>query len=588
MTRNSLFHAARQQRLKFLNTGLALALIASALTGCNNNSTTKPLASATNSPSAPLVWQADLGDGRYQNPVIHADYSDPDVIRVGDTYYMTSSSFNSSPALPLLESKDMINWTLVGHALQRQIPLDVYALPQHGNGVWAPCLRYHDGKFWIFYPDPDFGIYVTTAKNFTGPWTEPQLLLAGKGIIDPTPLWDDDGQAYLLHAWAKSRSGINNRLTLRKMSPDASKLLDEAGPVVINGDELPNYRTLEGPKFYKRDGYYYIFAPAGGVEFGWQSVFRSRTIQGPYEDRIVLAQGNSTTNGPHQGAWVQTPEGKDWFFHFQDKGAYGRIVHLQPMLWENGWPVMGQNIDDEGVGEPVAVYPKPVAGKFAITGPDTSDEFNQTHLGLQWQWNANWQSQWYSLRSNAGHLRLFAQYDPLAVNNDNLWNSPAILLQKPPAETFEVTTQLQLSSDHNRDRAGLIVYGFDYAWLGLQQNRGQQELVYVTCLKVDALCREVQQSAVPIARGSWVWLRLSMHPAAKVVFSYSLNGQDFIELDTPFTAQVGRWVGMQMGLFSATDNPDSQSYADVDYFRVRKFEPPTPAANPATTVPSEE
>lgn len=262
-------------------------------------------------------------------------------MRVGDTYYMTASSFNAAPGLPLLRSKDLVNWELAGHALPALVPAGRYAVARHGEGVWAPSLRYHEGKFWIFYPDPDLGIFVTTAASFSGPWSAPRLLLPGKGIIDPTPLWDDDGKAYLLHAWAKSRAGFNNVLTLRRMAPDASGLLDGEGLTLIDGNKIPGYRTLEGPKFYKANGFYYVFAPAGGVEHGWQAVFRARSIDGPYEVRTVMDQGNTPINGPHQGAWVGALDGRDWFLHFQDKGAHGRVVHLQPMRWEDGWPLIG-------------------------------------------------------------------------------------------------------------------------------------------------------------------------------------------------------------------------------------------------------
>jgi beta-xylosidase len=364
--------------------------------------------------SLPLApWIADLGDGRYKNPVLHADYSDPDAIRVGDTYYMTASSFNSVPGLPLLTSKDLVNWTLAGHALPHLVPAERYATVRHGEGVWAPCLRWHDGKFWIFYPDPDLGIFVTTATSFTGPWSAPRLLLPGKGIIDPTPLWDDDGKAYLLHGWAKSRAGINNLLTLRSMAPDASRLLDTEGRTVIDGNKLPGYRTLEGPKFYKHDGYYYVFAPAGGVEEGWQAVFRARSIDGPYEVRTVMDQGRTPINGPHQGAWVRAQDGADWFLHFQDKGAYGRVVHLQPMRWVDGWPIIGEDGPKPGTGQPVLTYKKPVAGA-PLRVPPTSDEFDGPALGLQWQWNANSKAEWYSLAERPGMLRLHTAAAPEA------------------------------------------------------------------------------------------------------------------------------------------------------------------------------
>jgi beta-xylosidase len=331
-------------------------------------------AGAAAAPAAPAApWSADLGNGQYHNPILHADYSDPDVIRVGGMFYMTSSSFSNAPGLPLLQSSDMVNWELVGHALPVLPPRDLFARPQPGKGVWAPALRHHDGKFWIFYPDPDVGIYVMTAQNFAGPWSAPRLLLAGKGIIDPAPLWDDDGKAWLLHGWAKSRSGINNILTLRSMAPDASRLLDDQGRDIINGDRLPGYFTIEGPKLHKKDGYYYVFAPAGGVETGWQAVFRSRRIEGPYEDHIAMAQGMTAVNGPHQGAWVDGVDGRDWFYHFQDKAAYGRVVHLQPMAWKDGWPVIGADPDGDGVGEPVLQHAKPAGTDRGILNPATTD-----------------------------------------------------------------------------------------------------------------------------------------------------------------------------------------------------------------------
>jgi len=498
-------------------------------------------------------------DNAYRNPILHADYSDPDAIRVGDKYYLVSSSFNSAPGLPLLESPDMVNWTLVGHALPQQVPLDVFALPQHGKGVWAPCLRYHDGKFWIFYPDPDFGIYVMTAATFAGPWSAPRLLLAGKGLIDPTPLWDDDGQAYLLHAWAKSRAGFNNVLTLRRMKPDASGMLDDAGRIVIDANQLPGYKTLEGPKFYKRDGYYYVFAPAGGVEYGWQSVFRSRSIGGPYEVRIVLAQGSSPVNGPHQGAWVQTPQGEDWFFHFQDKRAYGRVVHLQPMQWREGWPVIGEDVVGSGTGQPVASYRKPVAG-YAAASPATSDEFDGAALGLQWQWNANWRPEWYAL--DGGRLRLFGQ--PRA---GNLWDVPSLLLQKLPAESFTVTTKLDVSGMADGGDAGLVMYGLDYAWLGARRVDGKTRLALVSCHKADAKCRENEEAGVALASPQ-IWLRMQVRAGGATRFSYSYDDRAYTPLGGPFTAAMGRWVGAQMGLFSASSGGASAGHIDIDHFRV--------------------
>ncbi|HAK76569.1 MAG TPA: glycoside hydrolase, partial [Runella sp.] len=332
------------------------------------------------------VWVSDLGNGTYKNPVIDADYSDPDACRVGNDFYMVASSFDAIPGLPILHSNDLVNWKLIGHALKRQPPFDHFSKTQHGNGVWAPAIRYHKGEFYIYYPDPDFGIYLTKAKNPTGPWSAPLLVEGGKGLIDPCPFWDEDGQAYLAHGWAGSRAGIKSILTIKKMNPEGTAVLDE-GIIVYDGHEKDP--TIEGPKLYKRNGYYYLFAPAGGVATGWQLVLRSKNVYGPYERKVVMAQGNTAINGPHQGAWVDTPTGEDWFLHFQDKGVYGRVVHLQPMKWVNNWPVIGIDNDGDGNGDPVLSYKKPNVGKtYPIETPVESDEFDSIQLGLQWQWQA--------------------------------------------------------------------------------------------------------------------------------------------------------------------------------------------------------
>jgi len=530
---------------------LPASLLLAALGGC-----------AAVAPSAP--WQPDQGDGTYRNPVLHADYSDPDAIRVGDRYYMTASSFNYVPGLPLLESADMVNWQLVGHALPRLVPEAAFAAPQFGKGVWAPCLRWHDGRFWIFYPDPDHGVYVITAEKFAGPWSTPHLLLPGKGIIDPTPLWDDDGNAYLLHAWAKSRAGINNLLTLRRMAPDGRSLLDMRGRDIIDGNRLPGYRTLEGPKFYKANGYYYVFAPAGGVAEGWQSVFRARAIEGPYEDRIVMDQGSSAVNGPHQGAWVRNADGRDWFLHFQDKQAYGRIVHLQPMRWVDDWPVIGGDSGRPQIGQPVAQHTKPVAGD-GMAAPPSSDDFSSPALGLQWQWNSNPQADWHSLTAHPGMLRLTTRAAPAA--RDYVRGAP-ILSQKVPAPAFTVQTHVRWHNAVDGDRAGLIVDGMQYAWLGLRAAGGRTQLVYTECGPFVMRCTESTEVLLADSPSA-VHLRLDWRDGASVQFAYSTDGQSWVPAPRAFAAYPGRWVGATLGLFSIGTAPHG-GYLDVDYFRVTR------------------
>ena len=517
--------------------------------------------------AAQSIWQPDNGNGTYKNPIIYADYSDPDVIRVGSDFYLTASSFNSSPGLPILHSKDLVNWRIIGHALQYQTPLNVFAKPQHGNGAWAPAIRYHDNYFYIFYPDPDYGIYMLKARNAAGPWSAPLLIKSAKGWIDPCPFWDDDGNAYLIHAWANSRAGIKSVLHINKMSADGTKILDE-GKMVFDGHE--HHPTIEGPKLYKRNGYYYIFAPAGGVSTGWQTVLRSKNIYGPYEDKIVMDQGQTQINGPHQGAWVELRSGESWFIHFQDRGSYGRIVHLQPMQWLNDWPVIGKDNDRDGKGEPVAVYKKPKVGaQYTIAVPQTSDEFASRALGLQWQWHANSEKTWSSLVARPGWIRLNSM--PLPLEAVNLWLVPNLLLQKLPAPTFISTTRIDVNGLLPNEEAGLVMMGMNYSYLAVVRTDQGFRLERTICEDAPKETEETEEAGVDLTDGS-LYLRIAVGPDALCRFSYSKDGVRFTEIGEPFKAREGRWIGAKVGLFAASlTQAQRQGFADFDWFRFEAY-----------------
>jgi beta-xylosidase len=516
------------------------------------------------------VWVADNGDGTYKNPVINADYSDPDAVRVGDDYYLVSSSFEDIPGLPILHSKDLVNWTIIGHALKRQPPFDHFAKPQHGGGVWAPAIRYHKNEFYIYYPDPDFGIYVVKTKNINGPWSEPVLVETGKGLIDPCPLWDDNGKTYLVHAYAGSRAGIKSIIVVKQMNAEGTKTLDE-GVIAYDGHETD--ATIEGPKAYKRNGYYYLFAPAGGVATGWQLVLRSKNIYGPYERRVVMDQGSTPVNGPHQGAWVDTKTGEHWFLHFQDKEAYGRVVHLQPMKWVNDWPVIGIDKDGDGKGEPVLVYKKPNVGKrYPVSSPQESDEFNDIKIGLQWQWMANPKGTWAFANSSNGSLRIFS--DKLPDSAKNLWYAPNVLLQKIPAEEFVATTKMAFKPNTRleNEKAGLTMMGFSYASLTLKNKEDGIYLVYTVCKEADKGKPENETVIAKIPDGT-VYLRVKMSKGAICKFSYSLDGKQFTEAGDEFKAEVGRWIGAKVGIFCTRETQINDSgYADFDWFRVEPLQ----------------
>ena len=502
------------------------------------------------------AFSADLGDGTFANPVLDADWSDPDVLRVGDDYYLTASSFGRAPGLPLLHSRDLVNWTLIGHALPRLEPDAEFRTPRHDRGVWAPSLRYHDGRFWIFWGDPDQGIFQINAPRIRGPWTRPHLLKAGRGLIDPCPLWDEEtGEAYLVHAWARSRSGVNNRLTGHRMHPDGTELLDE-GTVIVDADMLPGWFTLEGPKLYRHDGWFWILAPAGSVATGWQGAFRARSFFGPYEERVVLEQGDTDVNGPHQGGWVRTQTGEDWFVHFQQRGAYGRVVHLQPMRWDaDGWPVIGEK------GAPVAVHRKPALPPQPPAAPATDDDFPGGRYGRQWQWTANPRDGWATQHSADG-LRLTC----VRAAGTDLRRLPHVLTQRLPGRRCTVEVGLRLDAREAGAAAGLTVLGDAYTWIGLRRETdGTVRLVHRFALP-DMPERDAGPSRP--APGGQARLRVEIGAGARCRFSAD-TGDGFRPSGQVFAATPWRWVGALLGLFAvAPEQPGPAGAALFTRFRI--------------------
>lgn len=509
-------------------------------------------------------WIPDAGDGTYVNPVIHADYSDPDVIRVGDDFFMVSSSFNCVPGLPVLHSKDLVNWKIVNHIIDRMPPEEVFSRPQHGNGVWAPSLRYHGGMYYVFFGDPDYGIYMSKTDDPFGQWEPLKLIRKARGWIDPCPLWDDDGNAYLVHAFAGSRSGIKSVLVVHRMEPDGSALLGE-GVLVYDGHD--ENRTIEGPKFYKRNGYYYIFAPAGGVTPGWQTVLRSRNPFGPYEIRTVMHQGPTDINGPHQGGWVELKNGDSWFVHFQDKGPYGRVVHLNPVTWNDGWPLIGVDINGDGIGEPVTRHQKPqVESRVAPHGPQTTDEFDDIRTDLQWQWHANPREEWMFNSGNLGFMRLYCTLLP--EDQPNHWETPHLLMQKFPAPSFSATARLRFHPMMDGDRTGLIIMGTDYSALTLEQVEGKTYLSHIICRDADQGTPEETVERIE-AESPMIFLRVKVEEKGRCTFLYSYDGQAFTGMKNPFTAVAGRWIGAKVGLFAGSrQRTNDRGWADADWFRI--------------------
>ena len=512
------------------------------------------------------IQTPDKGRGTYTNPVLHFDFSDPDVIRADSDYYMTASSFNCVPGLPVLHSRDLISWELTGYAVQKLPPYDVYSTVQHGCGIWAPCIRYHNNAFYIIYPDPDYGIYMIKASKPGGPWSEPLLIKEGKGLIDPSPLWDDNGTAWLVYAFAGSRAGTKSVLMLCSMKDDATAAYDDD---VMVYDGHKDNKTVEGPKFYKRNGYYYIFAPAGGVPYGWQIVLRSHNVTGPYEMRKVMEQGKSEINGPHQGAWITTVTGEDWFLNFQDKGAYGRVVHLNPVRWVNDWPVIGEDKDGDGCGEPVSSYRKPDVGKnYNAMSPPVNDEFDSSSTGLQWQWQANRHITWGYPSGNLGYYRL--NCIPKPEGYKNMWDASNLMLQKFPAEEFTATCRLTFNALTDNEETGMVVMGTDYAGLSVKREDGQLYLGYFECRQADRGTQEQRSEHIAL-QDNTLFLRVKVSKGAVCRFEYSTDGKKFRAAGNEFIAKPGRWIGAKTGFFALREGfTNDAGYTDIDWFRVDK------------------
>lgn len=555
------------------------------------------------------MWLADLGNGNYRNPILYADYSDPDAIRVGEDYFMVASSFSNSPALPILHSKDLVNWKVVNYCL-KHIPEFRYNNPLHGCGVWAPSIRYHEGTYYVCFPMPDEGIYMTTTKDPFGEWSEPVNIRSGAGWIDPCPFWDDDGNAYLVAGVAKSRIGYKSVLHIVRMRPDGMGIFGDEVKI-FDGNENGQI-TIEGPKMYKRNGYYYIFAPAGGVKTGWQTILRSKNPFGPYEHKVVLRQGDSLVNGPHQGAWVDTVTGEDWFLHFQDVYAAGRITHLQPMHWENDWPIIGVNKEGNDYGEPVMQYVKPNIGKTAeeindtdkypVCEPDTTDEFDTDKMMLQWQWNSNYDDSWYVTKTDAygkkvpdgSYIRLNALAStPLRPVSDYR----NLLLQKWPAPEFECVTKMCVNGLENGDYAGIVSLGVEYGAVGIVKNFGEYSIRTVRgtqSFDCEAAYSKEDVKDYPIAKDTFadkektVYLRYTVKrtgtkdtkemalavknvPVEEVTLEISFDGKAY-EKQVSFTAKAGRWVGVKNGMFVNHNNEvknEGDGFVTADYIRYR-------------------
>ncbi|MCR4853495.1 MAG: glycoside hydrolase 43 family protein [Prevotella sp.] len=484
---------------------------------------------------AQLQW-GDQGNGTYVNPVLNADYSDPDVIRVGSKYYMVASDFHFL-GIQVLESDDLVNWHIISQVFDRFDYPGWDANQHYGGGSWAPSIRFHEGRFYVYFCTYEEGLFMSSAVDPHGPWEPLHCLKEIPKWEDPCPFWDDDGQAYL--GRSRHRAGP---IIVHRMSPDGRELLDD-GFTVYTGP------VAEGTKFLKRNGFYYLIIPEGGVGQGWQTVLRAKNIYGPYEKRVVLEQGSTSVNGPHQGALVDTPDGQWWFLHFQETQPRGRVVHMQPARWKDDWPLMGVDIDGNGVGEPVYVWQSPtqIQGQKAQGGaPDwTSDEFDgknlywvgnhQRKLKLQWQWNHNPDNNAWSLDERKGWLTMHA------LKADSLKSCRNMLTQKTVGYLSEATTLIDGSGLEEGDFAGLLCMGKRFLGVGIKRSKGRLSL----CMEQDGKVQQMKDW-----KGKTAWLRVQVDSRNNQHrFFVSNNGRNFEPVGESFSMRMGAWKGTRVGLF---------------------------------------
>jgi beta-xylosidase len=459
-------------------------------------------------PTRALTW-GDQGDGTYRNPVLKADFSDPDVIRVGEDFYLVASDFHYV-GMQILRSRDLVNWEYAGQVFPR---LDMHPkydeMNGYAQGTWAPTLRFHDGRFYVFVCTPYDGLFMWHATDPRGPWSETVTVRAVSGWEDPAPFWDDDGRAWLVHSVLGA-----GPLILHEMSPDGRRLLDD-------GVEIYRGPVAEGPKLFKRGGEYYISLPEGGVERGGQTVLRARSLHGPWERREVLVPGS-----PHQGGLVDLPSGESWFLGFKSTGHLGRVVHLLPVRWgQDGWPVFGEG------GRSVDRWRKPdVGGARPVARPATSDEFDGPALAPQWQWNHNPVPDAWSLAARPGWLRLEARpaSDMSRAKNtltQKLWDEAGV---------FEV--HFDTSGMADGQRAGVtFISGSTFGWVGLAMRAGLRRIVW-------------EGGEGPPLAGSEVYMR-GRYAGDTARLDYSLDGRTWIEAGSAFALASGHWKGARVGVF---------------------------------------
>ena len=494
--------------------------------------------------SAPWPVHSDNGDGTFTNPVVMADFPDVDVIRVGDMYYMLATTMFTFPGVPLLQSHDLVNWAYCTNIVKRMDAGPCYDLDgcnRYGHGQWAGSLRYYRGTFYVLFNTLNEGAFLCTAMDAAGPWKIRRL---GRGFHDCGLFFDDNGKIYVASGY--------NKIYMTELGADFSPLSRDS--LVFAGDLRPG---LEGTHVYHLNGYYYLYCTYGGAD-GFQVALRSKHIWGPYEEKVVIRETDrSNVNfGIHQGALIQTQKGEWWTMLFIDMGPFGRFPSLQPVTWQDGWPVAGVN------GRAVVRYKKPdVGGVYAVEDLPTSDEFTADTLGMQWSWNHNPDPAHWSLVARRGWLRLSTVGLAQDLRSARNTLTQRIIGKYDQALNTVASTRLDVGNMKTGDMAGLCVFQDPYAFIGVEQTGSGRFVVMVN----DGVM--VDSVACP---GGTVYMRVEASNAGKkAAFEYSFDNVRFVPLGNELSMRFGLkiFTGNKFCLFNYATK-ETGGYVDFDWFRM--------------------
>ncbi len=486
----------------------------------------------------------DNGDGTYTNPVIKGDFPDPDVIRVGDTYYMSTTTMHHFPGATILKSRDLVNWEYCSNPLDKIESTNCYNLEgcnRYSHGQWASSLKYHKGTFYLHFNTLDEGSYLLTATNPEGPWTKRKL---SSSFYDAGLFFDDDDKIYIVY-------GINN-LHIAQLDNDFNVVKDQAITLGNVQAGIVNTAT-EGSHLYKINGKYYIYATTGGY-YATQVCYRSSSIFGNYDEKEVF-----NSNRVHQGALIQTQTGEWWTMLFADKGAYGRLPMLEPVTWIDSWPMVGVN------GKDVTTHTKPNVGStYLPTYLPTNDNFRDYKFGLQWEWNHNSDNSKWSLVKRPGFLRLCT-----ANVTDSLTKAQNTLTQRilgfPSNQDQSYgTVKMHIKNMANGDVSGLAVFQNPYAFVGVKMANGQKNIVWLNT------ATKTQQTGAAVTDSVVYFRAIANYTTSKADFYYSTDNVTYTQvgsLDMKYDLSV--FVGNRFCIFNyATEALGG--YVDVDWFSTEK------------------